>query len=366
VTTWLVRWDPAGDGPRLAVKDCIDVAGVVTTVASRAVVWDAGPAMVDAPCVADARKQGARIVGKTNLTELCRFAAGFNDYTGTPVNPLHPDLIPGGSSSGSAVAVAAGEADVAWGTDTGGSIRVPAACCGAAGLKTTRGRVSTAGVYPFSYTLDTVGPLAPDVAGLALGMRLLEPDFAPSGPVEGTVGRLRVPADDLVDRAVDAALAAAGLRTEPVPQPDWDSMVGVARLLMRAEGHRAQGHLLAREHLLNWQTARALHRGAHVSAEQEQAARDRAAPLVSALTALTGRYAALALPTMPTLPPRKDVAADVDTTYLTVPMNLAGLPAVAVPVPARPWPASLQLVGPPGGEERLLALAAQVEAAISR
>ena len=130
--TWIVRLDAPGDGPRLAVKDCIDVEGLPTTVGCQVIAEQASPAAADAPVVAAARRAGARIVGKTNLTELCWSASGVNAWSGTPVNPLDPGRLPGGSSSGSAVAVAAGEADVARGTDTGGSVRIPAACCGIA------------------------------------------------------------------------------------------------------------------------------------------------------------------------------------------------------------------------------------------
>src|ERR1017187_9054389 len=105
---------------------------------------------------------------------------GTSPWFGTPVNPLDPDLIPGGSSSGSAVAVATDEADVALGSDTGGSIRVPAACCGVAGLKTTYGRVPLEGVWPLAPSLDTIGSLATTIAGLVLGMQLIEPGFRPS------------------------------------------------------------------------------------------------------------------------------------------------------------------------------------------
>ena len=155
---WLLRLDPGGDGdgPTVAVKDAIDVAGTVTTVGARS-REDSGVAGADAPCVAAIRRSGGRIVGKTNLSELCWFADGINEHTGTPVNPLDPSRIPGGSSSGSAVVVALGEADIALGTDTGGSVRIPAACCGIAGLKTTRGRVPLDGVFPLAPELDTVG-----------------------------------------------------------------------------------------------------------------------------------------------------------------------------------------------------------------
>ncbi len=130
MTTWLIRLNAPGDGPRLAVKDCIDVAGLPTTVGCPVIAERAGPAAADAPVVSTARRLGARIVGKTNLTELCWSAHGVNTWSGTPVNPLDARRVPGGSSSGSAVAVATGQADVGYGTDTGGSVRIPAACCG--------------------------------------------------------------------------------------------------------------------------------------------------------------------------------------------------------------------------------------------
>ena len=145
--TW-VRILDAGDGPagddgalRIAVKDCIDVAGTITTAGSPVLAELQQPAAVDAPCIEGFRRSGARIVGKAGLHELCFGATGVNPHDGTPVNPLDPRRIPGGSSSGSAVAVAAGEADVGIGTDTAGSIRNPAACCGVVGLKTTFGVV---------------------------------------------------------------------------------------------------------------------------------------------------------------------------------------------------------------------------------
>ena len=117
------------------------MAGVPTTVGSPAVADDAEPAAADAACLAGVRAAGARIVGKANLHELCFGATGVNPWYGTPVNPLDADRVPGGSSSGSTVAVCTGEADVGIGTDTTGSVRTPAACCGAVGLRTTFGRI---------------------------------------------------------------------------------------------------------------------------------------------------------------------------------------------------------------------------------
>jgi len=230
--TWIVRLDVPGDGPRLAVKDCIDVEGLPTTAGCQVVAEQASPAVADAPVVAAARRAGARIVGKTNLTELCWSASGVNSWSGTPVNPLDPGRLPGGSSSGSAVAVAAGEADVALGTDTGGSVRIPAACCGIAGLKTTWGRVPLDGVYPLASSMDTVGPLGADVAAVELGMRLIDPGFAgASAEVPGRVGRIR-PAPDLgVDPATLRGWIAESRPPAPPPVPlDADEREELGRL----------------------------------------------------------------------------------------------------------------------------------------
>jgi amidase len=165
---------------RLAVKDNIDMKGVVTSSGSEYLIKNNPPASTDADCLATARKRNVRIVGKTNLSEFCVAPSGLNDYFGTPKNPFNKQrrLIPGGSSSGSAVAVANGSADVAFGTDTAGSIRVPAACCGVVGLKTTFGLISNRGVVPIEPThLDTVGPMGKDVAHVVQGMDLLQNGF---------------------------------------------------------------------------------------------------------------------------------------------------------------------------------------------
>jgi len=150
MTTFITTLHATGTGPRLAVKDLIDVAGVPSTAGCRAVARTATPAVADAACLAGARAADARIVGKTNLHELAMLPLGTNPWFGTPVNPLDPSLIAGGSSSGSAVAVATLQADIALGSDTGGPIRVPSACCGTVGVKTTHGRVSVQGVRPLA------------------------------------------------------------------------------------------------------------------------------------------------------------------------------------------------------------------------
>lgn len=222
----------------LAVKDNIDVKGVVTSAGSEYVSKTSSPASQDAACLVIARARHVRIIGKTNLSELTLAPSGLNDYFGTPRNPfskLH-QIIPGGSSSGSATAIDSGIADIAFGTDTAGSIRVPAACCGIVGMKTTFGLVSLRGVFPVEPKhLDTVGPMGKDIAHVALGMDLLEHGFAaqyaaavakkPLGR-QIKVGRLYLNGtDNRIDKAIDDALARAHfqvLRLDPAFTKKWE------------------------------------------------------------------------------------------------------------------------------------------------
>ena len=204
---------------RVAVKDIIDMKGEVTTAGSKYLADTGKPAARDAVCLAPARSSNVQIVGKTNLTEFALGTSGTNEHFGTPVNPLDRFRIPGGSSSGSAVAVANGSADVAFGSDTAGSIRVPAACCGILGLKTTYGLVSLKGVFPLSPKhLDTIGPMAKDVPHLVQGMELLSPGFsaryrAANASAGMKIGRLYLDGTSRrIDRAIDAALTAQGFQ----------------------------------------------------------------------------------------------------------------------------------------------------------
>jgi amidase len=366
--TWIRQLATDGDGPRLAVKDCIDIAGLPTTVGCQVIAEIAGPAETDAAVVATARRSGARIVGKTNLTELCWSAVGVNSWSGTPANPLDPRRLPGGSSSGSAVAVAVGEADAALGTDTGGSVRVPAACCGVAGLKTTWGRVPLTGVYPLAPSLDTVGPLGAGMAAIELGMRLIEPGFTAAASVELAVGRVRpdTDVDPAVDTAIDRALAAAGIVSTDVAGPDLVAADAALSVIINAEGYQSNIALLPYLDRLSPSVRRNMAAGAALSEAQIADAR-RAAELIRGwFTALLGRHPFLALPTLAGVPPLLGERGG-PLTLLTMPANLAGLPALSLPVPGGPagLPASLQLIGPPGGEERLIAMGRVVEAALA-
>lgn len=372
--TWITPLAEGRGGLRVAVKDLIDVAGVPTTAGCRAVADAALPAASDAACLAGLRAalQGgrARLVGKANMHELADGITGVNPWFGTPVNPLDPALVPGGSSSGSAVAVAAGEADVAFGTDTGGSVRIPAACCGVVGLKTTRGRVPLAGVWPLAASLDTVGPMAATVGGAIEGMALLEPGFAP-GPLDGPVGRLRLPlpCNPAIDAAIDSALAAAEVEVVDIELPGWREAAHAGLDILGFEAVAAHGALVAAhpgeigaDVLANFA------HGARVGHQRLRDARALQSRWQASLESALARVAALALPTMGAWPPPVGPDAGAAMTILwTLPVNLAGLPALSLPVPGGSrLPASIQLLGRAGGEEGLCTLGSRLEAATVR
>lgn len=397
MTTWILHHpSPNNAGLRVAVKDLIDVAGEPTTAGSRAVGDRARPAARDAACLGGLREAiaagRASYAGRTNLHELAYGISGVNHAYGTPVNPLDPARVPGGSSSGSAVAVAAGEADVAFGTDTGGSIRIPAACCGVAGLKTTHGRVPLGGVWPLAPSLDTLGPIARDVAGLVAGMELLGVGSSAGGPTTRRVGRLRLPpapagprrGGDLaaeresVEAAVDAALLATGWEVVPVELPDLGRALLAAMTILDAEAWASNAALvrsaaaedLGADVLARLQAASGVTASAVADAG---AVRDAWIAELEALLGAPGRAGTLDLIATPTLggfpplldPPEDSAAAIGAIRGVNAAVNLAGLPALALPVPSGgPLPASVQLIGPAGGEERLLAAGAVVEASV--
>lgn len=365
----------AGAGRRVAIKDLIDMAGLPTTAGCRVLALAARPAERDAACLAGIRAAEAagtvRIVGKTGLNELAFGVTGLNPWFASPTNPLDPHRMVGGSSSGSAAAIGHGEADIALGSDTGGSIRIPAACCGIAGLKTTAGRIPLQGVWPLAPTMDTIGPMAATVAGLAEGLALLEPGIDLTARPALAVGRVRLPAVPAVDEAIDAALAAAGMAVHPTPLPGWDAADKAGMTVLLAEAWASDGHL-ARTGGLSPEVAARLAAGAAIGSEELAAARARGADWRAEVAAVMaggggpgGPVEVLAMPTLGDVVPVVADAGTLTTFRHTLPWNLAGWPALSLPVPvAGAMPASLQLVARPGGEELLLATAAVIEAAL--
>jgi len=370
MATFITGLSMAGTGVRLAVKDLIDMAGVQTTAGCQAVAATAAPAERDAPCMAGARAAGVTIVGKTNLHELAFGASGVNEYFGTPVNPLDHDRVPGGSSSGSAVAVADGEADIAYGSDTGGSIRIPSAFCGTTGLKTTHGRVSLEGVWPLAPSLDTVGPMARDVAGVAAGMALLEPGFTVDAEAATRIGRIRpagIDVDPDIDAAVDAALAQSGIKVTETELGGWLAAKEACDVILDSEAAESNSLLLGdetRRVLIGADVRARLDGGAARTPAELAAARSVRLTWPAAMTAALGSVELLALPVVPFFPPLLAKAAGHHYTTFTNPVNMAGFPALALPVPsAAHLPAGLQLIGPPGSEALLLATGAVIEEA---
>ncbi len=373
--------------PRVAIKDLIDVQGVVTTAGSEFLFTEGEPAKRDAACLRGIRQRGLPIVGKANTTEFAVSVSGINTFFGTPRNPRSHwlPLIPGGSSSGSAVAVASGMADIALGTDTAGSMRVPAACCGVVGLKTTFGMIPMDGIFPIAPEyLDTVGPMATDVAGVAVGMDLLKAGFegeyrravaqSPS-PGRIRIGRLYVPGTaPEVDDAIDRALFAAGFVVVKIPDSFVEQWLQAERdaetiATIGADRHNSKfrddpGVTLKSKLILV--IAGLLPEDAH------RAAVARRSAWVRSLRSMLRRVDFIALPTLKSLPPTISPFADTTFEMLvmglqnTAAVNLGGVPALALPVP---YPdkhlplTSLQLIGRERGEAELLNAGRLIEAA---
>lgn len=378
----------SGGRLRLAVKDNIDVKGYVTSAGSEYLFKNTAPAARDAECMAIARARNVQIVGKTNLTEFALSVSGINGYFGTPWNPIDQRrrIIPGGSSSGSAVAVASGQADVAFGTDTAGSIRVPAACCGVAGLKTTFGLISLDGVFPIApQYLDTVGPMARDIRGLVQGMDLLQSGFASryrAANVSGQgirVARLYVSGTDRrIDKAVDDALAAGGFQVvvlTPEFREQWEQAERDARTVATVNGWANDRQYLDKSGVsAKTKTIIAVGRGDH-GAEYREALQRRVS-WQRTLEQLFQRVDFIALPTLKQLPPeipligRSAVFEDrVFRMQNTAAVNLAGNPALAMPIPVadKNIPVtSLQLIGRPRSEAALLTAGRLIEAGHKR
>ena len=202
-----------------AVKDTIDIADHATQAGSP-VRQNVPAAEAHARVVQQLLDNGYQLRGKTTLHELAFGVTGINRWSGTPVNPHYPALIPGGSSSGSATVVAAGEVDFSIGTDTGGSVRMPAACCGVVGLKPTWGRVSRQGVMPADSSLDCVGFFSRDVATLRPVLESVLGERAPAAPARPATAFLSGLATAEIEQLILARLAQSGIFAADTTLPD--------------------------------------------------------------------------------------------------------------------------------------------------
>jgi aspartyl-tRNA(Asn)/glutamyl-tRNA(Gln) amidotransferase subunit A len=378
-------------GLPMVVKDLFDVAGETTTAGSK-VLRGAPPAVTDAPVVARLRAAGAVILGRTNMTEFAYSGLGLNPHYGTPRNVWDraTGRVPGGSSSGAGVSVADGMAIAALGTDTGGSVRIPAAANSIAGFKPTQRRVPLAGTLPLSSSLDSTGPLARSVACCAVLDAILAgaPPEAPHVAAPRRV-RLGVPRgsylfDDLdgeVGRGLEAALSrlsAAGFELVDIELPalaavrDWQAHGGLSPV-EAYHWHRAL--LKARRGDYDPRVARRIEGGMGVSAADYLdlvAARQRL--IGEAAAALDGIDAWLA-PTLPCLPPAIAPLEADDEAYRianlrmlrnTAPVNVLDGCALTVPLgPEGGPPVGLMISGLPAADRRVLSVGLAVEAALA-
>ena len=385
ITEALIDGDDDGPlaGTTVAVKDNISTEGVATTCGSDMLADYVPP--YSATVVERLTDAGARIVGKTNMDEFGMGTTTETSAFGPTRNPADPERVPGGSSGGSAAAVAAGEADVALGSDTGGSVRCPAAFCGVVGIKPTYGLVSRYGLVAYANSLEQIGPIAPTVAEAAAVLDVIAgPDpndgttrdpnattdgdvstdyaAAADGDVEGlTIGvptELFDGADERVVETVEAAiddLVAAGATTTTISLPSVEHAVEA----YYEEGFGAE---VKRRILLG---TYALSAGYHD--EYYAKAQDARAWVRQDFEAAFETVDVIASPTMPVLPfelgesledPLRMYLADANTT----PVNLANLPAISVPAgEADGLPVGLQLVGPAFEEATVIRAASAVE-----
>ncbi|MFK3711155.1 amidase [Leclercia adecarboxylata] len=343
-----------------AVKDTLDIAGYPTRAGCPALA--ASPAAEQhADVVATLLGQDCVLTGKTTLHELAFGVTGINPWSGTPVNPRFPDLIPGGSSSGSAAVVASGEVDFALGTDTGGSVRMPAACCGILGLKPTYGRLSRAGVMPAHSSLDCVGIFARSSSVLRQVLtRLAIPVNAPltTLPTIGFIPAATVEIDSLLLNA----LAQIDLRPQQVELPLLGDAHRAGLTVISHENWQAFSPLLSDDRV-SADVATRIRAGASIDTDALKSAEDIRRTFTAQVDAQLANTPLLALATLPELPPTLDEAQDpltvVNLTRLVRPFNLSGHPALTLPMgELQGRPVALQLVAAKG-EEGLLVQAAE-------
>ena len=356
---------PRTEGRVAAVKDLFDTRGIRTTYGS--IVFAEHVPERTAGAVSRLAEAGWETRGKANLHEFAYGITSQNPHYGAVPNPVAPELTAGGSSGGSAAAVAAGEAGLGLGTDTGGSIRIPAACCGVTGFKPSHGVVGMDGCFPLAPSFDHAGPIGSDVAACAEAMRVLagieaDPPAA-LGRLElgvAWLGRAEPPVRERI-----ASVAATLDRVRPVELP-LPTGVFPAFQAEIAEVHRD----LYPEHRERY--------GPNVRTKIAQAFELTEAEISAARRAREGFRRDLAAafdgvdlviaPTMPILPPHagsEELEVRARMTELTFPLNAAGAPAIAMPCG---WeegaPVSLQLIGPPGSDALVLGAAALLEDAL--
>jgi aspartyl-tRNA(Asn)/glutamyl-tRNA(Gln) amidotransferase subunit A len=372
------------DGAIVTIKDLFDVAGEVTRAGSKILAEEAAPAVADAPVVQRLRAAGAVIVAKTNMTEFAFSGIGANPHFGTPGNPRDRSRVPGGSSSGAAVATADAMCDIAIGTDTGGSVRVPAALCGLVGFKPSRQRIPTAGAFPLSRTLDSIGPLAKTVADCAKADAVMAgEDFTPLAPIAlaglsfGVADGM--PLDRLDHKVAPAFVSAiarferAGMRVSHETLPLLDDMAAV-----NAKGgisppeacaiHRDR--MARRAEDIDPNVRLRIARGCAVpEADYAEMMRERAR-LVAAMNARLGSLDALVMPTTAIIAPTIAEVADAKVFAAcnaallrnSSIVNFFDLCAISLPlpVPLSAMPVGLMLIARNGEDRRLLRIAAAV------
>jgi aspartyl-tRNA(Asn)/glutamyl-tRNA(Gln) amidotransferase subunit A len=370
-------------GTPVCVKDVIDVAGMPTTAGGADWVRDPDQ---DATVVARLRAAGAVFLGKGNTNEFACGIDGRNPHKGDCRNPWDPARLSGGSSSGPAVAVASGMAEGAVGSDTSGSIRVPAALCGVVGIRPTRGLVPADGVVALAWSLDSVGPLAPDVATAALLLDVLAgrpPAPAPHPDVAGLRLALATSMLDLAEEPVAEAIgaAAAGLGeagAEVVDRdlPDLDRATAIHRIVQACEVAAVHAPWFERQRDRYAPGVRArIEAGYGLSAEIYIRAQRHRRLFTRAFAAAMDGVDAILAPASPVLAPpleaeevtirgeRRPVRAAL--LSCAAPLSQLDCPMVVVPAGLREGlPVGLQLIGRPGSEALLLRIAAAVEAQV--
>lgn len=367
----LVQTLQLGSGKlKVVVKDTIDIQDYPTRAASPALA-NISAATQHAAVVENILDQDCQIIGKANLHELAFGITGLNGYTGSPINPKYPHLIPGGSSSGSATSVAEKICDFSIGTDTGGSIRLPAACCGIYGLKPTFGRVSRQGVLPQFSSLDCVGPFANDMSTLIHAMDIIDPTFdiqkvKLNQENTARIGILRVDADNSVWQSIEQRIEQlTNIQFEPVELSLFQAAYKVGMTLISYENWQAFSYLITTGKL-GTDIRQRLLASAQITSEEYEKAKEVQQAFRQEVDQLLTQFDALLLPTLPIIPPQISEVNDplklLNLTSLVRPFNVSGHPALTLPLETTEGlPVGLQLVAGQNQDEKLCAIACLFE-----